>query len=93
MSNNDLNSAHLLLAFLGGAAIGAGFAFLTAPRSGTETRQWITDNLATRREEIAKLPPALRAAYDASVDAAKAAYKEKLAAAAAEAVVAAEEEA
>lgn len=93
MSNNDLNSAHLMLAFLGGAAIGAGFAYLTAPRSGAETRQWITDNVATRREEIAKLPPALRAAYDASVEAAKAAYKDKLAAvAAAEAASSVEEE-
>jgi len=80
MSNNDLNSAHLLLAFLGGAAIGAGFAYLTAPRTGADTRQWITDNLATRRDEISKLPPALRAAYDAATEAAKTAYKESLAA-------------
>jgi gas vesicle protein len=78
MSNNDYNSAHLLLAFLSGAAAGAGVAYLTAPRSGADTRQWISENLATRRDEITKLPPALRAAYDAATEAAKGAYKESL---------------
>lgn len=80
MSNSDFNSAHVLLAFLGGAAVGAGVAFLTAPRSGTDTRQWISENLATSRDDISRLPPALRAAYDAALEAAKTAYKESLAA-------------
>lgn len=81
MSNNDSGAAQVLLAFLTGAAVGAGVALLTAPRSGADTRQWITDSMATRRDEISRLPPALRAAYDAATEAAKAAYKENLAAA------------
>lgn len=92
MSNNDFTSAHVLLAFLSGAAVGAGVAFLTTPHSGAETRQWISESMATRRDEIAKLPPALRAAYDAATDAAKGAYKETLAANQAAAAAATEKE-
>jgi gas vesicle protein len=93
MASNDFTSAHVLLAFLSGAAVGAGVAFLTAPHSGADTRQWITDSMANKRDEISKLPPALRAAYDAATEAAKGAYKENLAAnLAAVAAVAAEEE-
>ena len=79
MSNNDgFSSGHLLLAFLGGAAAGATIAYLTAPRSGAETRQKIAESLAAKREEIARLPPALRAAYDAATAAAREAYAESL---------------
>jgi gas vesicle protein len=78
MSDNNFNSAHLLLAFLGGAVTGAAVAYLTTPKSGAETRQWISESLASRRDEIARLPPALRAAYDAATDAAKGAYRESL---------------
>jgi gas vesicle protein len=80
MSDNNFNSAHLMLAFLGGAVTGAAVAYLTAPRSGRETRQWISDSLANQRDEIAMLPPALRAAYEAATEAAKGAYRESLAA-------------
>jgi gas vesicle protein len=69
----------MLLAFLGGAAAGAAIGYLTAPRSGAETRQWMRDSIAAKREEIASLPPAMRAAYDAATSAAKEAYKESMA--------------
>jgi len=91
MSNSDFTSAHVMLAFLTGAAAGAAAAFLTAPRSGADTRQWISESMATRRDEIGKLPPALRAAYDAAAEAAKGAYKDALIAKAAEAAIAEEE--
>lgn len=80
MSNNDSGAASVLLAFLTGAAVGAGVALLTAPRSGADTRKWINDSMASRRDEIGRLPPALHAAYDAATEAAKAAYKKNLAA-------------
>ncbi len=78
MSDSNFNSAHMMLAFLGGAVTGAAVAYLTAPRSGAEARQWLTDSLALRKEEIAKLPPRLRAAYNAAADAARTAYGRSL---------------
>jgi gas vesicle protein len=92
MSNSDFTSAHVMLAFLTGAAAGAAVAFLTAPRSGADTRQWITDSMASRRDEIGKLPPALRAAYDAATEAAKDAYREALVATQAAEAAAAKDE-
>ncbi len=92
MSDNNFNSAHLMLAFLGGAATGAAVAYLTAPKSGADTRQWISDSLATQRDEIAKYPPRVRAAYTAAAEAAKAAYKESLATSGAAESALAEEE-
>lgn len=80
MSNNDgFTSGQMLLAFLGGAAVGAAVGYLTAPRPGTETRQLISDAISTKRQEIASLPPAVRAAYEAASSAAKDAYKESIA--------------
>ncbi len=92
MSNNDFTSAHVMLAFLTGAAAGAAVAYLTAPRSGADTRAWITDSMASRREEISKLPPAARAAFYAATEAAKGAYKESLVATQAAEAAAAEDE-
>lgn len=77
MSDNNFNSAHLMLAFLGGAATGAAVAYLTAPKSGADTRQWLSDSLAVQRDEIAKMPPRFRAAYKAALDAAKAEYNKE----------------
>lgn len=79
MSNhNRLVSGHLLLAFLGGAAAGATVAYLTAPRSGAEVRQGIADSVSKRHHEIARLPPALQAAYTAALAAAREAYAESM---------------
>ncbi|MFH2008217.1 MAG: YtxH domain-containing protein [bacterium] len=79
MSHHDgYSGGHLLLAFLGGAAAGAAIALLTAPRSGAETRQMIAGSIAAKRDEIARLPPALRAAYEAATAAARDAYKQSL---------------
>ena len=80
MNGNDgFSSGQMLLAFIGGAAVGATVGYLTAPRSGAETRQLISDGIAAKRQEIASLPPAMRAAYDAATTAAKQAYKDTLA--------------
>ena len=72
MSNNDhFTPGHLLLAFLGGAAAGAAVAYLTAPRSGAELRQSISDSYSKKRDEVARLPTALRAGYNAGTAAAR----------------------
>lgn len=39
------------LAFISGAAIGAGIALLLAPRSGSETREALQDTVASLAEE------------------------------------------
>ena len=38
-NGNGYGGAHLMLAFIAGAAAGAAAALLTAPRPGTETRE------------------------------------------------------
>lgn len=60
-----------LIAFLGGAAIGAGLAYLTAPRSGVETREALANGVRSRRNELKAIPPALQSAYSAAADAAR----------------------
>lgn len=79
MSNHDrFAPGHLLLAFLGGAAAGAAIAYLTAPRSGSELRQDIADSYSTKRGEVARIPPAMRAAYNAATAAARVAYADAI---------------
>ena len=43
MENSGSNAGKLLLALLGGAALGAGVALLYAPQSGRRTRQRLRD--------------------------------------------------
>ncbi len=56
----------LLLAVLGGAAVGATVALLTAPRSGRETRARIADAAHNGREKAKHLPDAVKAAGTAA---------------------------
>ena len=62
-------AAHLLIAFLAGAAAGAAVALLTAPQSGERTRErvqaWAADLRGTREA----LGRAARAARDAFAEA------------------------
>jgi gas vesicle protein len=43
MNNEGISTSTVLLALLGGAALGAGLALLYAPRSGRETRQRLSE--------------------------------------------------
>lgn len=61
--------AHLMLAFLGGAAIGAGVALLAAPKSGRETREQLGDYVASGKQRTKQIPEAVRAAGSAAREA------------------------
>jgi gas vesicle protein len=65
----EYGSSHILLAFLGGAAAGAAVALLTAPRSGRETREQISDYLEAGKEKTRQLPGAVKAAGGAAREA------------------------
>jgi gas vesicle protein len=73
MSSNDnanrLGVAHLLLAILGGAIAGAAAAYLTAPRTGLETRRRIHAVADDARGTAERVPQALRKATEAAREA------------------------
>jgi gas vesicle protein len=60
---------HLLLALMGGAAAGAAAVFLTAPRSGQETRRRLHSAADETRDAVGRVPVALRKATEAARDA------------------------
>jgi gas vesicle protein len=70
--------AHLLIAFLAGAAAGAVAAYLTAPRSGRETRENLKEWAGDVRGKAARVPHAVREAYSKASEAAKSAFVEAL---------------
>jgi gas vesicle protein len=68
--NGDrIGFGHLFLAMLGGAAAGAAAAYLTAPRSGLETRQRLQAVADDTRGTVERVPLALRKATEAARDA------------------------
>ena len=74
--SNGYSGGQLFLAFLGGAAIGAIAGLLTAPTSGEELRHRVLDTARKRKEEIGRLPGAVKAAYTQAADAARNAFVE-----------------
>jgi gas vesicle protein len=66
----------LLLAFVGGALIGASAAVLFTPRSGVETRRRITGAVDDTKEAASRMPKAIREASSAAQAAFAAALKE-----------------
>jgi gas vesicle protein len=56
----------MMLAVLGGAAVGATVALLTAPRSGRETRARITEYATSGKERARQFPDAVKAAGSAA---------------------------
>jgi gas vesicle protein len=56
----------MVLAFLGGAAIGGAAALLLAPSSGSETRKRIAGAVGDARDVAEQLPQAVRAASGAA---------------------------
>jgi gas vesicle protein len=56
----------MMLAVLGGAAVGATVALLTAPRSGRETRAQISGLASSGKEKARQFPDAVKAAGTAA---------------------------
>jgi gas vesicle protein len=75
---NRYGGAHLLIAFLAGAAAGAAAAYLTTPRSGRESREQLKGWAGDVREKTARVPHAVREAYARASEAAKQAFAEAL---------------
>lgn len=76
MANEGSTGSTILLAFLGGAAVGAAVALLTAPHSGAETRGIIKSAARKRQQQLKSLPPAVKDAYIAASTAAREAFEE-----------------
>lgn len=55
MNENDSSYGTVFLSFALGTAIGVGLALLTAPRSGSETRQKIRGMMDDTRDELQKI--------------------------------------
>jgi gas vesicle protein len=64
-----LGFGHLFLAMLGGAAAGAAAVYLTAPRTGVETRRRIQAVADDARGTVERVPLALRKATEAAREA------------------------
>jgi gas vesicle protein len=73
---NRYGGAHLLIAFLTGCAAGAAVALLTAPQSGSETRDQLKSWGRGVGNNAVRLPGAIRDAYSAASTAAKEAFIE-----------------
>ncbi len=75
---NRYGGAHLLLAFVAGAAAGAAVALLTAPKSGRETREQLRGMASQVGEKAGHLPEAIRSAYGRAAEAARDAFHRSL---------------
>jgi len=79
MSENDrYGGAHLLIAFLAGAAAGAAVALLTAPQSGRETRAKVRSWTQDLGSKAQKVPGAVHEAYDRAAEAARRAFTDAM---------------
>jgi gas vesicle protein len=75
---NRYNGAQLILAFLGGAAVGAAAALLAAPGSGAETRDHLKRWGKDAQDVAGRVPNALRDAATRAAEAAKEAFHDAL---------------
>lgn len=79
MSENcRYSGAHILIAFVAGAAAGAVVALLTAPQSGRETREKVQAWAVDLKDKACKVPDATREALGRATAAAKSAFAEAL---------------
>jgi gas vesicle protein len=74
MSSRDTETrqpgfSQLFFAMLGGAAVGAVAAYLTAPRSGVESRRRLQAVADDTRDTVQRVPVALRKATEAAREA------------------------
>jgi gas vesicle protein len=74
--SRGFSGTQLLMAFMAGAATGAAVAFMTAPRTGKETREALTTWAMDAREKAARIPQAMRDAVDQGTRAGKEAFAE-----------------
>ena len=72
----SINASQILIAFTTGAALGAAVAYLTAPRSGKETREALQVWARDARSKATRLPQAVREAVGRSTQAGKEAFSE-----------------
>jgi gas vesicle protein len=75
-SGRQSRFGQLFIAMLGGAAVGAVAAYLTAPRSGADSRRRLQDVADDTRETVHRVPIALRRATEAARDAFNEALKD-----------------
>lgn len=76
--NGKYGGAHLLIAFVAGAAAGAAVALLTAPKSGRESRDQVRAWAADLGDKATRVPGAVQSAYGRAADAAKDAFTHAL---------------
>lgn len=69
MSDRAFSGSHVLVAFLAGATAGAVVAYLTAPRSGRETREELKKLGRNFAGTAQKVPTAIRSASTAAAEA------------------------
>ena len=74
--DNSYSGAHLLIAFLAGAAAGATVALLAAPQSGSATRTSIAGWARDVQSKAGRIPGAVTEAYDRAARSAKEAFVE-----------------
>lgn len=67
--NNGYSGGQVVMALLGGAALGAAVALLTAPQSGAKTREMIRDRAIAAGDGVTRIPKALHGAVGAASDA------------------------
>ncbi len=66
--NNGFTGGQMVIALVGGAALGAGVALLLAPRSGAETRAEIRALADSTRTRAMRLPHAVAGAVEAGAE-------------------------
>ena len=76
--SNRYGGAHLLLAFLAGAATGAVAALLSAPQPGRDTRDSLRGWARDAQNHASRVPVALSDAYHEAASAAKKAFYDAL---------------
>lgn len=69
--NGRYSGAHLLVAFVAGAAAGAAVALLTAPQSGRESREQVRAWTSDLGEKASRATGAVQNAYGRATEAAK----------------------
>jgi len=77
--NGRYGGAHLLIAFVAGAAAGVAVALLTAPQTGRETRAQVRGWAEDLGTKTARIPGAVKTAYGRAAEAAKSAFTGALA--------------
>lgn len=76
--DNGINGTHVLLAFLAGTMAGAAIALLSAPQSGSETRETLRGYASGAGDRAGRVPDTLRGAYGKAASAARDAFSHAL---------------